>query len=71
MAETDWTRGIILCQKKKKRTKRPPNTNSKGKEKRSLNSDKKVDVKENKPIKLIEKEIFDWIIYGSKLLNIT
>ena len=71
MVETDHTRGITLRQKKRKKTsKETPKKTSKKKEKEVYKKGKEKATAESKPIKSIEKEIYDWIKYGSKWLNI-
>jgi ribonuclease HI len=65
MVETDHTRGITLRQKKRKKTsKETPKKTPKKKEKEVYKKGKEKATAESKPIKSIEKEIYDWIKYG-------
>jgi hypothetical protein len=71
IVETDHTRGITLRQKKRKKTSKEISKKIPGKKEKEVHKKgKEKATAKIKPIKSIEKEIYDWIKYGSKWLNI-
>ena len=66
----DHTRGLTLRQKKKKEGKKKEQPSKKKTDKKrrkySRPQQKNFSKENNKPIKTIEKEIYNWIRYGYK-----
>ena len=71
----DHTRGLTLRQKKKKEGKKkkqsPKKKTDKKRRKCSRPQQENFSKENNKSIKTIEKEIYNWIRYGYKWLNIS